>query len=123
MLHVRRSAAWLLLAAAVFGGTVAPAVHRVAHGLERAATLAAHAADGHHIVGETGTHVREACARRVQDDLACTLCGGLSAWVASRTDGLTAATSETRPRVDVKARGHSRTPGAASVRGPPEGVA
>ena len=123
MLHVRRSAAWLLLAAAVFGGTVAPAVHRVAHGLERAEALAAHAADGHHVAGETGTHVREACVRQVQDDLACTLCGGLSAAVAAHADRPLWTERAVRPRPDVEARGHGRAPAAASDRGPPEGVA
>ncbi|HEX8299054.1 MAG TPA: hypothetical protein VF594_07815 [Rubricoccaceae bacterium] len=123
MRHVRHSAAWLLLAAAVFGGTVAPAVHRVAHGLERAATVAAHAADGHHAAGETGPHVREACARSVQEDLACTLCGGLSAAVAERAEALPVVARGARPGVDRDTRGYSRPAGAASVRGPPGDVA
>ena len=123
MLHVRRSAAWLLLAAAVFGGTAAPVVHRVAHGLEREALGVAHAADGHHAAGEQGAHLHEPCTRTLPDDVACTLCQSVAAAVLAEAKAQAADAPDVRPETGVEAREAGRTVGAARGRGPPEGVA
>ncbi len=123
MLHVRRSAAWLLLAAAVFGGTVAPVVHRVAHGLEREALGVAHAADGHHVAGEQGAHLHEPCTTRFVDDTACTLCQSVAAAVLTEADARASDAPDVRLEAGAETRAHSRPVGAATGRGPPESVA
>lgn len=123
MLAARTAAAWLLLAVAVFGGTVAPAVHRVAHGMERADLAAAHAADGHHVRGERGQHLHETCATRAQDDVACTLCQGVSAALVGGDAAQPDTAPASRPDVETEARGHGRALSAPTGRGPPERAA
>ena len=122
MLRLRHACAWTLLAVFATGGTVAPDLHRVAHGLERAALLAQHAADGHHGASAC-TQAREACTLTLADDAACALCQGTSASVAAATDAIGPETAPTVRAAATDAAGRSRGVAANEGRGPPEGVA
>ncbi len=124
VLRLRHACAWTLLAVSAFGGTVAPAVHHAAHGLERAAAIAAHAADGHHGPGGNGgERAAESCSTRLATDLACTLCQGLSAaLLLSCAAAGHAARAQDAP-AGASDGERSRPVGAPSGRGPPERVA
>ena len=122
LLRFRHACAWTLLAVFAIGGTVAPDVHRVAHGLERAAILAAHAADGHHSAVR-GTQAREACTLTLIDDAACALCQGTSASVVSAAEAVGPEIVSAARSTAAEAAGRTRSVAANSGRGPPEGVA
>ncbi len=121
LLRLRHACAWTLLAVFAIGGTVAPDVHRVAHGLERAAILAAHAHDGHH-GGAQSPQVREACTLHLVDDTACALCQGTSASVVASTETVGPEARRAPRAAPSEAIGRSRGVAANEGRGPPEGV-
>ncbi len=122
MLRLRHACAWTLLAVFAIGGSVAPDVHRVAHGLERAALLAAHAADGHHGAA-AGAQVREACTLHLTDDAACALCQGTSASTVAATEAIGPSVVQAARAGASEAAGRSRGVAANAGRGPPGGVA
>ncbi len=122
MLRLRHACALTLLAVFAIGGTVAPDVHRVAHGLERAALFAAHAHDGHHGAA-AGTQIREACTLHLTDDAACALCQGTSASVAGVAETVRPEAVRAAHAAPTEAAARSRGVAANEGRGPPEGVA
>lgn len=79
----RSFCAWLLLAVFAAGGAVAPSVHRVQHGSERAAWLADHVGTaGHHHDApgmRHGDETQRSCPTAPAVDWQCTLCHGVSA--------------------------------------------
>ena len=123
MLHFRHACAWTLLAVFAVGGTVAPDVHRLVHGLEREAILAVHARDGHHGPDGPGTHVRESCTTTPGADAPCALCQGTSASVVGEHASAEPATVRHETVAAGDETGQTRRLEAPSGRGPPERVA
>jgi len=105
------------------GAIIAPAVHRAHHAAEAAAVRAQHAAAGHHhhdAFGEHGVELTPACDRAVPlHELACVLCKGLSAGVASAAPMVIAPARRDRPEPAAGAATLARLAGASRVRGPP----
>ena len=123
MPRLRHACAWTLLAVFAIGGTVAPDVHRVVHGLERAAVLAAHTHDGHHGQLGTGDWAREACATTPAGDTACALCQGTSASLVAQTTSVEVPVATGATRRGALWNGTSARLEAPTGRGPPETVA
>lgn len=87
MQTLRLHSAVVLLAVFTLGGVVLPAMHEVEHALERQEQLGSHESTDHHhhTDGEDhGTEIQPPCAQKLDSELTCVLCHGVSGFVSEQ---------------------------------------